>query len=39
MKRKGVAILSFTERGRALAERLAAALDADCACARDGVSL
>ena len=34
-----IAYLSFTERGRALAERLQAALGGEAACTRDGITL
>ncbi|MBQ7714008.1 MAG: cobalamin biosynthesis protein [Oscillospiraceae bacterium] len=38
-RRGGVAYLAFTERGRALAERLRSALGGEVSCTRDGVKL
>ncbi len=39
MKNGPIAYLAFTEKGRALAETLRAALDGEVSCTRDGVSL
>ena len=39
MKNGDIAYLAFTEKGRALARRLCAALGGEVSCTRDGVSL
>ena len=39
MKKGNIACLSFSEKGRALANTIAAMLDGEAACTKDGVSL